>query len=99
MDAILYVVRTGCSWRQLSADFPPWQTVYWNFVRWEDQDVTQQIMDVLRRRVRGRAGRDPELSAAIIRPAAGEVQRRCAKERNCPLTACSLPCARSPWPR
>ena len=33
MDAILYVVRTGCSWRQLPADFPPWQTVYWYFVR------------------------------------------------------------------
>ena len=33
VDAILYVVRTGCSWRQLPADFPPWQTVYWYFVR------------------------------------------------------------------
>jgi transposase len=31
-----YVVRTGCSWRQLPSDFPPWQTVYWYFVRWED---------------------------------------------------------------
>jgi transposase len=27
VDAILYVVRTGCSWRQLPVDFPPWQTV------------------------------------------------------------------------
>ena len=35
VDAILYVVRTGCAWRQLPADFPPWQTVYWYFVRWE----------------------------------------------------------------
>jgi transposase len=33
LDAVLYVVRTGCSWRQLPADFPPWQTVYWYFVR------------------------------------------------------------------
>ena len=29
VDAILYVVRTGCAWRQLPAGFPPWQTVYW----------------------------------------------------------------------
>ena len=29
VDAILYVVRTGCAWRALPADFPPWQTVYW----------------------------------------------------------------------
>jgi transposase len=28
VDAILFVVRTGCAWRRLSADFPPWQTVY-----------------------------------------------------------------------
>ena len=34
VDAILYVVRTGCAWRQLPADFPPWQTVYWYFVLW-----------------------------------------------------------------
>lgn len=62
----MYVVRTGCAWRQLPADFPPWQTVYWHFVRWEDQGVTQKILDVLRRRVRKRAGRDPEPSAAVI---------------------------------
>ncbi len=35
VDAILYVERTGCAWRQLPADFPPWQTVYWYFNRWE----------------------------------------------------------------
>jgi len=28
VDAILCVVRIGCAWRQLPADFPPWQTVY-----------------------------------------------------------------------
>ncbi|MEU8802883.1 transposase [Spirillospora sp. NPDC048819] len=33
VDAVLYVVDTGCSWRQLPADFPPRQPVYWYFVR------------------------------------------------------------------
>ncbi|WP_440073855.1 IS5 family transposase [Streptosporangium sp. OZ121] len=66
VDAIMYVVRTGCAWRQLPADFPPWQTVYWHFVRWEDQGVTQQIMDVLRRRVRRSVGRKTEPSAAVL---------------------------------
>jgi transposase len=28
VDAIVYVVRTGCAWRYLPVDFPPWQTVY-----------------------------------------------------------------------
>ncbi|WP_406319946.1 IS5 family transposase [Streptosporangium sp. NBC_01639] len=66
VDAIAYVVRTGCAWRQLPADFPPWQTVYWHFVRWEDQDVTQRVVDVLRRRVRRSAGRQDEPSAAVM---------------------------------
>lgn len=33
VNAILYLVRTGCSWRMLPKDFPPWQTVYWYFRR------------------------------------------------------------------
>lgn len=33
MDAIFYVVRTGCAWRYLPKDFPPWQTVYYYYHR------------------------------------------------------------------
>lgn len=66
VDAILYVVRTGCSWRQLPADYPPWQTVYWYFVRWEQQDVTQHILDHLREQVRLQQGRNAQPSAGII---------------------------------
>src|SRR5699024_7856367 len=62
----LYVVRTGCSWRHLPVDFPPWQTVYWYFSRWEKARVTEQIMAVLRRRVRTAQGREGEPSAGII---------------------------------
>lgn len=66
VDAILYVVRAGCSWRQLPFDFPPWQTVYWYFVRWEEAKVTEQVMVALRRRVRAAQGRREEPSAGII---------------------------------
>jgi transposase len=66
VDAVLYVVRTGCSWRQLPADFPPWQTVYWYFVRWEKQRVTLTMLDALRQQIRVADGRDPEPSAGII---------------------------------
>jgi transposase len=44
VDAISYVVRTGCAWRQLPADFPPWQTVYWYFDGWEQGKVTEKIL-------------------------------------------------------
>lgn len=60
LDAILYVVRTGCSWRRLPADFPPWQTVYWYFVRWEQAKVTEQILPVVREQVRLQECRDPQ---------------------------------------
>jgi transposase len=66
VDAILYVVRTGCSWRQLPADFPPWQTVYWYFARWEAQKVTETIQDALREDLRIAEGRHTEPSAGII---------------------------------
>jgi transposase len=66
VDAILYVVRTGCVWRALPADFPPWQTVYWYFSRWEEQRVTLRLLDALRQRVRLADGRDAEPSAGII---------------------------------
>jgi transposase len=66
VDAVLYVVRTGCAWRQLPADFPPWQTVYWYFVRWEKQRVTLRMLDMLRQQVRQVEGRDADPSAGII---------------------------------
>jgi transposase len=66
VDAILYVVRTGCAWRQLPADFPPWQTVYWYFNRWEQDKVTEQILPVVREQLRIQGGRNPQPSAGII---------------------------------
>ncbi|WP_310738066.1 IS5 family transposase [Microbispora sp. H10949] len=66
VDAIVYVVRTGCAWRQLPFDFPPWQTVTGYFVRWEQAKVTDQILAALRRRVRAQQGRAEEPSAGII---------------------------------
>jgi transposase len=66
IDAILYVVRSGCSWRQLPADFPPWQTVYWQFQQWEQRQVTERILEELREQARIAEGREPEPSAGII---------------------------------
>jgi transposase len=66
VDAILYVVRTGCSWRQLPADFPPWQTVYWYFNQWEQANVTEKILPVVRTQLRVQEGRNPEPSAGLI---------------------------------
>jgi transposase len=66
VDAILYVVRTGCSWRQLPHDFPPWATVFWYFKQWRADGTVDRIHDALRDRVRDEAGRDPLASAGIV---------------------------------
>jgi transposase len=66
VDAILYVVRTGCSWRQLPADFPPWETVYWYFTRWEQAKVTEKILATVREQLRVAEGRHPEPSAGLV---------------------------------
>jgi len=66
VDAIFYVVRTGCSWRQLPHDFPPWQTVFWYFKRWRADGSVHRIHDALRDQLRDQSGRDPMASAAIV---------------------------------
>jgi transposase len=66
VSAILYVVRTGCAWRQLPADFPPWETVYWHFARWRDDGSLDALHDALRSAVREAEGREAQPSAAII---------------------------------
>jgi transposase len=66
VDAILYVNRTGCSWRQLPHDFPPWDTVYWYVKTWTTEGVTDRIHDALRAAVRDADGRDPMASAGIV---------------------------------
>jgi transposase len=66
VDAILYVVRAGCAWRQLPMDFPPWQTVYWYVVGWEQAKVTEQILPVVREQLRLQEGRNPQPSVGLL---------------------------------
>ncbi|MFK0259237.1 IS5 family transposase [Streptomyces sp. NPDC090445] len=66
LDAILYVDRTGIPWRYLPHDYPPHQTVYACFARWQRDGVFEQLNGLLRRLVRASEGRDPEPTACII---------------------------------
>lgn len=66
VDAILYLDRTGCSWRQLPHDFPHWRSVYGYFQQWAEDGTTDRIHDALRDAVRDAAGRDPMPSAGIV---------------------------------
>jgi putative transposase len=66
VNAILYVTRTGCQWRMLPKDLPPWQTVYGYFRRWTRQGLWARINAALVERVRIQEGRHPQPSAAVI---------------------------------
>lgn len=66
VDAILYVLRTGCQWRHLPHDLPPWGTVWWWFRRWRIDGTWEAINTALRERVRVRRRREPTPSAAIL---------------------------------
>jgi putative transposase len=66
INAILYVVRTGCQWRQLPHDFPHWKTVYNIFWNWRNDRTWERIHDNLREKVRKSAGKKPTPTAAIV---------------------------------
>jgi putative transposase len=66
MDAILYVLRTGCSWRSLPHDFPSWKTVYDYFRLWRLDETWERVNEQLRVDVRVRVGRQRDPTAAIL---------------------------------
>jgi transposase len=66
VNAILYVLRGGNSWRMVPHDLPAWQTAYFYFRRWRDDGTWEAIHTALRERLRVQLGREPTPSAAIL---------------------------------
>ncbi len=66
INAILYLLRSGCAWRYLPHDFPQWTTVYYYFSRWRDAAWFAKLNAELRAEVRKTEAREPTPSAAII---------------------------------
>ena len=66
LNAVLYVVDSGCKWRQLPHDFPAWQTVYSFFRRAKDNRLWDKILEHMVKITRVKAGRSPLPSYGII---------------------------------
>lgn len=66
MNAVLYIAASGCQWRALPKDFPPYTTVQYYFYKWRASGLWRTINDTLVRRIRERQGRNPTPSAGII---------------------------------
>lgn len=66
VNALLYVLRTGCAWRLLPADWPAWQSVYSYLRKWRRDGTLERIHTALRAELRVALGRDPQPSAGSV---------------------------------
>jgi putative transposase len=66
LNAVFYVVRSGCAWRLVPHEFPPWKTVYHYFRLWRVDGTWERMHAALRERVRVRLKRNPQPSAGVV---------------------------------
>jgi putative transposase len=66
LNGLFYLLRTGCSWRMLPHDLPPWRLVYHYFRTWREDGTWQPMHDLLRGDVRVAAGKQRQPSAGIV---------------------------------
>ena len=66
MNAIMYILKTGCQWSMLPKVFPPYNTVFYYFNKWKREGVFEELMDTLHRMVRKLLGREETPSLGII---------------------------------
>ena len=65
-NAIFYVLHTGCPWRYLPSNFPPWQTVFYHLRQFSRKGTWVLLLRALHEAERCRVGKDPHPSAAIM---------------------------------
>ncbi|MCK6572193.1 transposase [Myxococcota bacterium] len=82
VDACISAVRSGCPWRMLPKDFPPWQDVYKTFRRWTAQDKFEVKHDRLRAMWRERSQRNVEPTAGVIDSASVETSAQGGEEKD-----------------
>jgi transposase len=66
VNAILYLLRTGCQWRNLPHDFPPYTLISYYYHAWRKNGLVQRLHDALRGQVRREEGREAEPSVLIV---------------------------------
>ena len=66
VNALFYVIKNGCTWRNLPHDLPPWSLVHYYFWHWKQDGTWQTLHDQLRQQMRVKLGRDPQPTAAVL---------------------------------
>lgn len=80
LDACCYAVRTGCSWRMLPKDLPPWQDVYAHFRRWAARNLFEAMHERLRAMWRKREGRSPQPTPPTTAPSSSKPSAQRARK-------------------
>ena len=57
LNACFYLTKTGCQWRMLPREYPPWGTIYWYFSTWKKDGTFEKIHDTLAKIVRVQQGK------------------------------------------
>ncbi len=65
IDGIFYILHSGCQYRMLPCNFPPWETVYYYFAKWQKDGTWIRIHDVLREAVREKERPTERRTAAV----------------------------------
>lgn len=65
VNAIFYILRTGCQWRYLPNDFPPWKTVYSCIRNWKAEGLFEKMNFLLTKHTRMKIGRNENPMAAM----------------------------------
>jgi len=66
VNGILYITRTGCAWRYLPHDLPPWSLVHYYYWHWKTEGIWETANAALRGQLRIKLGRNEQPSAAVI---------------------------------
>ena len=66
LNAVFYLLKSGCQWRLLPHDFPRWPTVYYYFRKWRIDGTWERINRAIRERLSVRLNRDPQPSAGVV---------------------------------
>ena len=66
INGVLYVIKTGCQWRYLPVNYPPWKSVYSFYKRAKDKGIWESMMKDLVEKSRVKMGRNPDPSYSLI---------------------------------
>ena len=83
LNAVFYLLKSGCPWRLLPRDFPPWKTVYHWFRKWRIDGTFEQLNLALGERLRIQLGRNSQPSAGIVDSQSAKTSGVGGEQRGC----------------